>query len=173
VFWLTGLVPQFEAGGLAFAWSQAVQNHAHDSIGGCSVESVHIAVEQRFAKCEEISSQMANEPLLTLAGSLEKQIRKEVSSSFCSSSSTTIFKSTNIFPSQKFRNATRIVVWNPLPVERRDLVIFTLFDSWSCCEELFFPGINFYAVDVESGQKYPVSLWEQDTKTVWQGRWSK
>jgi mannosylglycerate hydrolase len=43
------------------AWEWLLQNHAHDSIGGCSVDPVHAQMETRFAWAEEIAQEVTGE----------------------------------------------------------------------------------------------------------------
>lgn len=48
-----GIVPSYK-NFTDYAWKLLLQNHAHDSICGCSVDSVHIEMEMRFAKINQL-----------------------------------------------------------------------------------------------------------------------
>ena len=61
---LGGLYPQAE---LRQAWRLLLQNHAHDSLCGCSVEAVHREMTVRFDRVEQIGQASANRALEALA----------------------------------------------------------------------------------------------------------
>ncbi len=52
---------------LRLAWRQLLQNHPHDSIGGCSRDEVHRAMGARFDAAEEIAEQVTLESAARLA----------------------------------------------------------------------------------------------------------
>lgn len=43
---------------LDLAWNYLLQNHAHDSICGCSIDAVHREMMTRFEKCEQIAQRL-------------------------------------------------------------------------------------------------------------------
>lgn len=45
------------------AWKYLLQNHAHDSICGCSIDEVQLDMEQRFSRVEEIGECVLSESL--------------------------------------------------------------------------------------------------------------
>ncbi len=49
------------------AWRPLVENHAHDSICGCSVDQVHEEMKTRFASSAQLAEAVAGEGLQTLA----------------------------------------------------------------------------------------------------------
>jgi alpha-mannosidase len=49
------------------SWEWLLQNHPHDSIGGCSVDAVHSQMETRFAWASEIAEEITNERFELLA----------------------------------------------------------------------------------------------------------
>jgi len=49
------------------AWEWLLQNHPHDSIGGCSVDAVHAQMETRFAWASEIGNEITAENFQRLA----------------------------------------------------------------------------------------------------------
>ena len=57
--WLEG--EGYPAAFLWKAWEWLLQNHAHDSIGGCSVDAVHAQMETRFAWASEIAAEVLGE----------------------------------------------------------------------------------------------------------------
>lgn len=55
-------------GFLQKAWKLVLQNLAHDSIGGCSVDEVHLDVSRRYSHSIEISRNIAMDSLSSLSG---------------------------------------------------------------------------------------------------------
>ncbi|MEP7356536.1 MAG: glycoside hydrolase family 38 C-terminal domain-containing protein [Anaerolineales bacterium] len=53
------------------AWEWLLQNHPHDSIGGCSIDAVHAQMETRFAWAEEIAAAVTAERFELLARQLD------------------------------------------------------------------------------------------------------
>lgn len=53
------------------AWKQLLQNHAHDSICGCSVDSVHEEMVTRFNKVGQIADTLSMEALQYLADQVD------------------------------------------------------------------------------------------------------
>ena len=43
------------------SWEWLLQNHPHDSIGGCSIDAVHAQMETRFAWASEIAEEITRE----------------------------------------------------------------------------------------------------------------
>ncbi len=62
--WLAGR--EYPASFLARSWKLILQNLAHDSIGGCSVDRVHLDVSSRFAHSIEISANIVKDSLAAL-----------------------------------------------------------------------------------------------------------
>jgi len=52
------IAPQNNKGFLDEAWRMLLQNHAHDSICGCSITRVHMENEYRFAQAKDIASEI-------------------------------------------------------------------------------------------------------------------
>ncbi|MBO0432437.1 alpha-mannosidase [Enterococcus sp. DIV0660C] len=52
---------------LDYAWKTLMQNHPHDSICGCSVDSVHREMITRFEKADEVGKFVAEEAMRQLA----------------------------------------------------------------------------------------------------------
>ncbi len=50
------------------AWTWLLQNHAHDSICGCSIDAVHLDMEYRFRQAETIGEEVLGAALATVAG---------------------------------------------------------------------------------------------------------
>ncbi len=79
------------------AWKTLMQNHPHDSICGCSCDEVHREMDTRFEKCQILSEQLAKEAIKNVAN--------------------------NINISELDRDSAKIVVFNPINVNRKELVI--------------------------------------------------
>lgn len=52
---------------LRYAWRELIKNHAHDSIGGCSVDAVHRQMMGRFDTVKRVSQKVVDESLDYLA----------------------------------------------------------------------------------------------------------
>jgi alpha-mannosidase len=52
---------------LAYAWRELLRNHAHDSIGGCSVDRVHEDMGQRFSDAVQVADRLGQEACVALA----------------------------------------------------------------------------------------------------------
>jgi mannosylglycerate hydrolase len=57
--WLGGA--EYPAAFLGKSWEWLLQNHPHDSIGGCSIDAVHAQMETRFAWASEIAEEVTRE----------------------------------------------------------------------------------------------------------------
>lgn len=79
---------EYPQGYLDVAWRWLLQNHPHDSICGCSIDSVHEDMVYRFHQCEEIGELLTLDAQRRLAASVEGELEP---------------------------NALRVVVFNPLP----------------------------------------------------------
>ncbi|GGD88897.1 alpha-mannosidase [Paenibacillus nasutitermitis] len=85
---------------LAQSWEWLLQNHAHDSICGCSIRQVHKDMEYRFDQSRLLSE-----------GVIEEQLR---------------FISNHINVSS-IRGERTVTVFNPMRFERRGVVLFDFF----------------------------------------------
>ena len=56
---------------LDYAWKTLMQNHPHDSICGCSVDSVHREMITRFEKANEVGKYLADEALRQLGEAID------------------------------------------------------------------------------------------------------
>ncbi|OTP24789.1 alpha-mannosidase [Enterococcus mundtii] len=65
---VTGKYPHDQ---LNYAWKTLMQNHPHDSICGCSVDSVHREMIPRFEKANEVGRFLAQEALDQLATAID------------------------------------------------------------------------------------------------------
>ncbi len=61
-------------GFLDLAWRSLLENHAHDSIGGCSVDQVHRDMAHRFDQCRLIADKVTKEATYRLAASVEGEL---------------------------------------------------------------------------------------------------
>ena len=67
--WLEG--QEYPGAFLWKAWEWLLQNHPHDSIGGCSLDAVHTQMETRFAWASEIAGEVLSERFELLARQLD------------------------------------------------------------------------------------------------------
>ncbi len=67
--WATRLGARDRRPILGQAWRYLLQNHAHDSICGCSIDQVHDEMEPRFDWVEQIGNKVIGESLETITGS--------------------------------------------------------------------------------------------------------
>lgn len=58
---------EYPAGALAYAWKTLIQNHAHDSICGCSIDAVHEENMTRFARAGQVAEALADRALSSVA----------------------------------------------------------------------------------------------------------
>lgn len=56
---------------LDYAWKTLMQNHPHDSICGCSVDSVHREMMPRFEKADEVGKYLAQDSLEQLTAAID------------------------------------------------------------------------------------------------------
>ncbi|HAQ5689209.1 glycosyl hydrolase family 38 protein [Enterococcus faecium] len=56
---------------LDYAWRTLMQNHPHDSICGCSVDSVHREMIPRFEKADEVGKYLAQDSLEQLTAAID------------------------------------------------------------------------------------------------------
>lgn len=75
IAWLIG--EEYPAAFLWKAWEWLLQNHPHDSIGGCSIDTVHAQMETRFAWASEISEEILGERFELLSRQIDLSGLKE------------------------------------------------------------------------------------------------
>lgn len=127
-----GLLAQVYAGGdapadfLDHAWRWLLQNHPHDSIGGCSIDEVHEDMKYRFAQCRQVGERVCGEALRLIGASVAGEVgEREV----------------------------RVLVANPLTRAIEETVELTLQipSEWQCFNEFFGfepkPGFRIYTAD--------------------------
>jgi alpha-mannosidase len=68
--WMQGIA-DYPQGHLWAAWRWLLQNHPHDSLGGCSVDAVHRQMATRFEWASEIADSLTEERFRLLAQSLD------------------------------------------------------------------------------------------------------
>lgn len=56
---------------LDYAWKKLMENHPHDSICGCSVDSVHRAMEVRFTDAKAVGEYVAKESMDAITNALD------------------------------------------------------------------------------------------------------
>ncbi|MDB6128484.1 MAG: glycoside hydrolase, partial [Verrucomicrobia bacterium] len=65
---------EFAPGFLDTAWRWLLQNHAHDSIDGCSPDQVHKDMEYRFDQCRLIAEKLIVDATSRIAASVEGEL---------------------------------------------------------------------------------------------------
>ncbi len=103
---------EYPQGFLQVAWRWLLQNHAHDSIDGCSTDQVHKDMEYRFDQCRLIADKLAVEATSRIAASVQGGITDE---------------------------ELRVAVFNPLPREFHQVAELTLEipTDWPSFNEFF------------------------------------
>ncbi len=82
---------EYPKGYLDVAWRWLIENHPHDSICGCSIDQVHEDMKYRFSQTRQIAELTTREASYRIAASIEGSPAKD---------------------------EVRVVVFNPLPVDR-------------------------------------------------------
>lgn len=65
---------EIPGGFLNIAWRALLTNHAHDSIGGCSIDQVHRDMAYRFDQCRLIADRLTREAASLLSGCIEGEV---------------------------------------------------------------------------------------------------
>lgn len=78
-FEVTGTYPHEQ---LRYAWKTLMQNHPHDSICGCSVDSVHQEMMPRFNKAYEVATYLAERSANQIAEAIDTSMFPEDSCPF-------------------------------------------------------------------------------------------
>lgn len=97
---------------LDLAWRWLIQNHAHDSIGGCSIDQVHKDMAYRFDQSRLISKKLTKDATHRLAASIKGDLAED---------------------------DLRVVVFNPLPRAFNHIAELTLQipSDWPTFNEFF------------------------------------
>ena len=103
--WASKLGARYPAGLSRVAWKLLLQNHPHDSICGCSIDQVHRENSARFAQSRQIGEQLTLEAVRYLAGATDTRA-----------------PSLGLSDSRTLNEAVPIVVFNPAPGPRTDVV---------------------------------------------------
>lgn len=82
-------------------WRLLMENHPHDSICGCSIDQVHAEMKVRFDQVDQIGEELTRQALETLA---------------------TCIQTTDAKPQTLANHLSSIIVFNPHPFPRTDLV---------------------------------------------------
>jgi alpha-mannosidase len=62
---------EYPGGFLDVAWKWLLENHPHDSICGCSIDTVHEDMKYRFSQCRQIADRLTAESTRQLAAGVE------------------------------------------------------------------------------------------------------
>jgi mannosylglycerate hydrolase len=128
VAWLLGA--QYPKARLENAWKTLLLNHAHDDMCGCSVDPIARDMEARFGEVFRIAGEIAAESLLTIAGMID---------------------------ASRFDSLFSIVVFNPSPRERTDVIGFSM--------ELP-DGTESFALKDSRGKTAPIQVRKRDGNRV-------
>jgi hypothetical protein len=71
VFAHAALGSEYPAGFLDVAWKWLLENHPHDSICGCSIDTVHEDMKYRFSQCRQIADRLTTESTRQVAAGVE------------------------------------------------------------------------------------------------------
>jgi alpha-mannosidase len=74
---------EYREGLIHTGWKWLLQNHPHDSIGGCSVDAVHRQMETRFEWAEEIADIVANSAIHRITGAVNTSSLADNEVGFC------------------------------------------------------------------------------------------
>ncbi len=61
-------IPDYPYDFIKYAWKLLIQNQAHDSICGCSIDAVHKEMETRFSKVEQVLDKLQGDLLASSSG---------------------------------------------------------------------------------------------------------
>lgn len=67
----------YPEGFLRVAWKHLLQNHPHDSICGCSVDTVHEDMKFRFSQCQQIAERLTLEASRKITASVDDMIHEK------------------------------------------------------------------------------------------------
>ncbi|MGQ4874351.1 MAG: alpha-mannosidase [Promethearchaeia archaeon] len=117
-----------------------IKNHPHDSICGCSIDQVHEEMKTRFDWAEQIGNEIFKDGILRISKFL--RIPKE------------------------FQNDIPLIVYNPLPWPRRDIVFFNVGtlpkkDAHECLEPIRIVDINNNEIITQSVKIPPIPRYKQ------------
>ncbi len=104
--WAWKLGAPYPKGFVKLAWKYLLQNHAHDSICGCSIDQVHRENSVRFAQSQQIGEHLVTQAMHHLASITDTRAMIHANSN----------------QPLKDREATPIVVFNPAPGPRTEAV---------------------------------------------------
>lgn len=117
---------QFAPGYFDLAWRRLLQNHAHDSMDGCSIDQVHKDMEQRFDDTRLIADRLALQATSQLAAAVPGELKDD---------------------------EVRVTVFNPLPRDFAGVaeVVLEIPTTWPQFNEFFGfepkPAFRVYGAD--------------------------
>jgi alpha-mannosidase len=122
---------EYPQGYLNVAWRWLIQNHPHDSICGCSIDSVHEDMKYRFSQCRGIANRLTIEATTKLAANVAGSVAE---------------------------NELRVVVFNPLarPLQQTVELTLEIPVEWPSFNEFFGfePKPSFRIYDAK-GEEIP------------------
>ena len=120
---------EYPQGFLDVAWRWLLQNHPHDSMGGCSIDQVHADMTYRFSQCRQIAERLTEEATAKIAANVEGEVADD---------------------------ELRIVAFNPLPRSLDQIVelVVAAPTDWPTFNEFFGfePKPAFRIFDAENNE---------------------
>lgn len=102
IMWAIDNAYQYDHSFIWLAWEKLLLTHAHDSIGGCSIQKVHEEVELRLDNCLAISRQLASEAMISLSKHIDLSYAIPESTFMKVKNSRSYFVGTNIINTLPF-----------------------------------------------------------------------
>ncbi len=135
--WAALLGKPYDRGFLRYAWKLLLQNHAHDSICGCSIDQVHREMMPRFAQVTQIGEELLAQSLRFIAGQPavrndDFSRRPDPKGTACPGGQARKVAATRVRSDDFSRQAdgcfeeTRFLAFNPSPRPRSEVVVFDL-----------------------------------------------
>ena len=119
------------------AYRYLIQNHPHDSIGGCSIDQVHKDMEYRYDQTKEICDVLESEYIRMNSVGGGYEVGKE--------------------------SDGLVTLFNPLPFEREEVITVPLymkpeFATTYCDQPFGFETVNSFHILDENGNEIPYQL---------------
>jgi mannosylglycerate hydrolase len=143
IAWMHGM--KYPWGELDYAWRMLMENHAHDSICGCSIDQVHKEMVNRFEQVDQIGEELAIRATQSIASQIKSDSDSVVVFNTLTHTRTGKVKATIDFPiGEKIRGGARIDYSMKVPaMELRDtednLVPFKLLSAQNFMNRILNP----------------------------------
>lgn len=128
---------------LEMAWRHLIRNHPHDSICGCSIDTVHEDMKYRFSQARQIGGRVTEEVMRKVTASVEGDLA---------------------------RDDLRVTVFNPLPEPFHGTTELTLQipAEWPCFREFFgYEDKPAFRIRDAAGKEVPYQRVAQGLNRDW------